>query len=100
MKIHPLSDVVIIRRCESRLSDDIIIPQTVDINEDIGQVVFSGKGRPYKCKKCQGHGRIEMQVKEGDKVIFSTNGHQIIKVNGEEFVVTRQESIIGVLEDA
>ena len=100
MNIHPLSDVVIIRRSKSRLSDVIQIPESLDIREDIGQVVYAGQGRPFVCERCNGRGRIEMQVKEGDEVIFSTHGHQITKVNGEEFVVLRQESIIGIIEDA
>lgn len=40
-----------------------------------------------------------MQVAVGDRVIFSTNGHQVTKVNGEELIVLRQDSIIAVIED-
>jgi hypothetical protein len=38
-----------------------------------------------------------MYVKPGDKVMFSTHGHQVTKLNGEELIVLRQNSIIGIL---
>ena len=39
-----------------------------------------------------------MQVEVGDRVIFSTNGHQLTKINGEELIVLKQDSIIAVIE--
>ena len=100
MNISPLSDVVVIRQDIKNLSDGgIILVDSPDFREDIGHVVFAGKGRPYQCEHCWGTGRIPMQVKVGDKIIFSTHGHQITKVNGEELIVLRQESIIGVIDE-
>jgi len=100
MVLEPLNDVVIIRRREqdSVSGGGILLVDSPDFREDIGEVVFVGKGKPHKCKKCGGSARIEMQVKVGDKVIFSTNGHQITKVGGEELVVLKQDSIIAVIE--
>lgn len=99
--IHPLNDVVVIRRREqdSVSGGGILLVDSPDFREDIGEVVFVGKGKHHKCKKCGGSARIEMQVKVGDKVIFSTNGHQITKVGGEELVVLKQDSIIAVIDD-
>jgi co-chaperonin GroES (HSP10) len=71
-----------------------------DFKEDIGVVAFTGPGKRYGCKDCGSEHVKEVLVKPGDKVLFSTNGHQITTVNGEEFVVLREPSIIAVLEDA
>ena len=96
MQISPLSDVVVIRRASQvEVSEGgIYIPPSDDFREDIGTIVFAGKGK-MSTKGIQ----IPMQVKEGDKVLFSTNGHQVTQVNGEELIVLRQDSIIGVIDD-
>jgi len=101
MQITPLSDLVVIRRQEQNTASDggIYLPPSDDFREDIGFVVSVGKGKPHKCKNCNGHGTIPMQVRPGDRVIFSTNGHQITRVNGEELVVLRQDSIIAVIDE-
>lgn len=94
MNISPLSDVVVIRRASQKEISDggIIIPPSDDFREDIGTVTFCGRG------KLSAKGvLLPMQVKVGDKVLFSTNGHQVTQANGEELIVLRQESIIGVI---
>lgn len=94
--IHPLSDIVVIRRqSQQEISDGgVYIPPSDDFREDIGTIAYCGPG------KLSSKGvLIPMDVKPGDKVIFSTNGHQITQVNGEELVVTRQNSIIGIVDD-
>lgn len=92
---------MIIRRREqdSVSSGGIFLVDSPDFREDIGTVLFVGRGKPHKCKKCGGTTPIPMQVRVGDKVIFSTNGHQITKVAGEELIVLRQDSIIAVIDD-
>ncbi len=96
MKIQPLGDVVIIKRQEiTQTAGGIIIPiDSKDFREDIGTVHSCGDGRisdtGYK---------EPMRVKPGDKVLFSTNGHQVTTINGEELIVLRQDSIIGILND-
>lgn len=101
LNVTPLSDVVIIRRADpqSVSAGGIVIPPSEDFTEDIGDVVYVGRGKPVKCSKCSAHTHIPMQVNAGDRVIFSTNGHQITKIRGEELIVLRQDSIIGVIED-
>lgn len=93
--IKPQSDVVIIRRqAQQELSGGgIYIPPSEDFREDIGTVAYCGPGKVSPKGVL-----IPMDVKVGDKVIFSTNGHQITQVNGEELVVTRQNSIIGIID--
>lgn len=95
MELNPLSDIVIIKRCtyEDISTSGIVIPPSADIMEDIGIVKFCGKGK--KTPK----GFIPMEVKPGDKVYFSTNGHMVKYIDGEELIVTRQDSIIGVIDE-
>ncbi len=94
MNITPLEDVVIIRPHKEVVSvGGIIIPRTADeFHEDIGTIVFCGPGKRDEDGK-----RLPMDVKPGDRVLFSTHGHQVTKMNGEELIVLKQPSIIGVL---
>ena len=98
--ISPLSDVVIIRRSSPAevSAGGVLLAWDPDYREDIGIVAYVGKGKVYGCKKCGTESSIDVAVKPGDKVLFSTNGHQITVLNGEELVVLRQDSIIGVIE--
>ena len=100
MNINPLSDVVLIRRSapDTVSAGGIYMAWDPDYREDIGEVMFVGKGKRHRCKGCNTETRIPVQVKVGDTVLFSTNGHQITKINGEELIVTREASIIGVIE--
>lgn len=75
------------------------MPPSEDMTEDIGTVVYVGQGKPHKCKRCGGSSRIPMEVRVGDRVIFSTSGHQLTKLQGEQLIVLRQDSIIAVIED-
>lgn len=94
MDMSPLGDIVVIKRCsyEDISNSGIVIPPSADVLEDVGIVKFCGKGK--KTPK----GLIPMEVKPGDKVYFSTNGHMVKYIDGEEFIVTRQDSIIGVID--
>lgn len=93
--VKPLKDVVIIRRSAPAevSAGGIHLAWDSDYREDIGTVVYVGPGKG--CKHCH---EQHMTVKPGDKVLFSTNGHQITVINGEELVVLKEPSIIGVIE--
>jgi len=96
MEINPLGDVVVIKRCtyDEINKSGILLPPSADVLEDVGIVKFCGRGK--KTPK----GMIPMEVKPGDKVYFSTNGHMVKYLNGEELIVTRQDSIIGIIDDS
>ncbi len=98
--INPLSDVVIIRRSPPQEVSDggVLLAWDPDYKEDVGIVAFVGRGKRHGCKTCGTYHENEVAVKPGDKVLFSTNGHQITNVNGQEYVVLREPSIIGVIE--
>ena len=96
MRITPLEDVVIIRPHKETWSvGGILIPRTADeFHEDIGTILYCGPG------KLSDDGKVlPMHVKSGQKVLFSTHGHQVTTVNGEQLIVLRQNSIIGIIED-
>ena len=90
--------MVIVRRLAPQQVSDggIHLAWDPDYKEDVGEVVFAGKGKHHRCKYCNCQTNIDMQVKPGDKILFSTNGHQITVINGQELVVLREPSIIGV----
>jgi chaperonin GroES len=89
--LEPLHDVVIIKPQILEKVGSIMIPiESKDFREDIGTVMYVGPG-DYDDGKLQ-----PMFVKPGDKVLFSTHGHQVTKIDGEELIVLRQNSIIGV----
>lgn len=100
MELSPLGDIVVIRRSspEEVSAGGIHLVFDADYREDIGVVVSIGPGRLHKCSKCKTSERISPAIKVGDTVLFSTNGHQISKVNGEELIVLREPSIIAVIE--
>jgi len=94
--MKPLSDVVIIEQQRVEKVGEIIIPiQSEDFREDIGKVLSCGPGATNDEGKL-----LPMYVKPGDKVLFSTHGHQVTKIDGKEMIVLRQNSIIAILEDA
>lgn len=93
---QPLHDVCIIRPHREVLSrGGIMIPRNAEeFHEDVGEIVYCGPGQMSDEGKL-----LPMFVKPGDKVLFSTHGHQVTKLDGEELIVLRQNSIICVLED-
>lgn len=99
--ISPRGDIVVIRRLapDAVSAGGIHLAYDPDYKEDIGVVEFVGEGKVYGCKQCKTEHRRPVEVKPGDKVLFSTNGHQITTVAGDELIVLREPSIIGVIYD-
>jgi chaperonin GroES len=100
MHINALSDIVVIRRLppDEMSEGGIALAYDPDHKEDIGIVEFAGNGKLFGCRKCKTEHRRPLDVKKGDKVIFSTNGHQITNIAQQELVVLREPSIIGIIE--
>lgn len=97
--ISPLGDVVVIKRTPpaEQSAGGVLLAWSEDYREDMGEVIAVGPGAYHKCDKCKSSTRIPLNVKVGDRVLFSTNGHQITKIQGEELVVLREKSIIAVI---
>jgi chaperonin GroES len=95
-RIRPLGDRVVIqpRELETKTAGGIVIPDTADKDKPMeGTILAIGTGK-YLDGKMQ-----PLQVKVGDKVLFGKYSGTNIKIDGDEFLVMREEDIMGVLED-
>lgn len=96
MNIRPLHDRVIVKRLEEerKTASGIVIPDTAAEKPDQGEIISVGKG------KASDDGKIRaLDVKVGDKVLFGKYAGQTVKIKGEEYLVMREEDIMGVIED-
>lgn len=95
-KIRPLSDRVVVepREVETKSAGGIVIPDTADKDKPIrGKIIAVGTGRYVD-------GTIQpLQVKVGDEVLFGKYAGTNIKLDTQEYLVMREEDIMGVLED-
>jgi len=95
MKIRPLHDRVIVKRMEEerKTASGIVIPDSATEKPDQGEIVAVGTGK----KDDQGK-LIPLDVKVGDRVLFGKYAGQVVKVEGDELLVMREEDIMGVVE--
>ncbi len=95
MKVRPLHDRIIVQRIEEEEQrvGGIIIPDTAKEKPQQGKVVAVGKGKIEKDSKV-----TPLDVKAGDTVLFGKYAGQEIKVDGEEYLIMREEEVLGVIE--
>ncbi len=95
MKIRPLQDRVIVKRLEEeqKTKGGIIIPDSAKEKPVEGKVIAVGKGKVADDGKL-----IKMDVKAGDKILFSKYGGTEVKIDGEEYLIMREDDILGVIE--
>ena len=95
MKIRPLHDRIVVKRIEEEetTKGGIIIPDSAKEKPQQGEIVAAGKG-----KVLEDGSRVEMDVKVGDKVLFGKYAGSEIKLEGEEFLIMREDDILGILE--
>ena len=95
MKIKPLGDRILVKRIEEeeKSKGGIIIPDTAKEKPQEGVVVSVGKGKVADDGKL-----IEMEVKEGDKVLFGKYSGTEVKLDGVEHLIMREDDILGILE--
>ena len=95
--IRPLHDRVIVRRIEEgeQIRGGIIIPDTAKEKPQEGEVVAVGEGK-YK----EDGTRQALDVKAGDRVLFGKYSGSEIKIDGEEYLIMREDEILGILERA
>lgn len=95
-KIRPLSDRVVVepREMETKTTGGIVIPDTADKDKPIqGTVIAVGTGKYVD-------GKLNpLQVKVGDKVLFGKYSGTNVKLDDSEYLVMREEDIMGVLEE-
>jgi chaperonin GroES len=95
MKIRPLHDRVIVKRLEEERTSPggIVIPDTATEKPIQGKVIAVGKGKILE----DGHVR-PLDVKVGDKILFGKYGGTEVKVDGEEYLVMREEDVMAIIE--
>ena len=95
MKIRPLQDRIIVKRIdeEETTKGGIIIPDTAKEKPQEGKVISVGKGKVSEDGKLQ-----KLDVKKGDKVLFSKYSGTEINIEGEEHLIIREDDVLGVVE--
>jgi chaperonin GroES len=94
MKIRPLHDRVIVKRleAENKSAGGIVIPDTAGEKPDQGEVIAVGPGKRNEDGKL-----VPMDVKVGDRILFGKYSGTTVKVEGTEYLVMREEDIMGVV---
>ena len=95
MQLKPLGDRVVLQhqKAEEKTKSGIILPDSAKEQPQEAIVVAVGPGKEVDGKK------IEMQVKVGDKVIYSKYAGTDVKLEDEEYIVVKQSDIVAIVED-
>ena len=95
MNFRPLHDRILIKRIEEKESvkGGIIIPDTAKEKPQEGEVVAAGHG-----KKTEEGKVIALDVKAGDRILFGKYSGAEIKLDGQEYLILREEEVLGIIE--
>ena len=95
MKVRPLNDRIIVKRLEEeeKTKGGIIIPDSAKEKPIEGKVIAVGDGRINKDGK-----KIPMEIKKGDRVLFAKYGGTEIKMEGEEYLMMKEDDVLAVIE--
>jgi chaperonin GroES len=96
-KFTPLHDRILVRRVEEAETTrgGLIIPDTAKDKPQEGEVIAAGKG------KISEEGKVRpLDVKEGDRILFGKYSGTEIKIDGEDFLIMREEEVLGTLSSA
>jgi chaperonin GroES len=95
MDVRPLHDRIIVRRDEKgeEKSGGIIIPDTAKEKPQRGTVIAAGSGTVK-----DGGSRVPLDVRAGDVILFGKYTSQEIKVDGEEYLIMREDEVLAVIE--
>lgn len=95
MRIKPLGDRVLIKKLEAEetTKSGIVLPGTAKEKPQEAEIIAVGPGGFVEGKE------VKMEVKVGDKVLFSKYSGNEIKVNGEEYTILKQDDILAVVEN-
>jgi chaperonin GroES len=94
VKLTPLHDRILVRRVEQEETTrgGIVIPDTAKDKPQEGEVIAVGKG------KINEEGKVRpLDVKEGDRILFAKYAGSEIKLDGEEFLIMREDEVLGIL---
>ena len=95
MKIRPLHDRILVKRLdeESKTAGGLFIPDSAKEKPVEGKVIAAGNGKVSDEGKL-----VPLSVKKGDRVLFGKYSGTEIKLDGEEYVIMREDDILGVIE--
>jgi len=96
MKIRPLGDRVLVKRvkAEERSKGGIILPDTAKEKPKEGEVISVGAGKT----STEGE-KASLSVKIGNKILFSSYAGTDVKIDGEEYLILKEEDILGIIEE-
>lgn len=94
MKLEPLEDRVVVKpiEAEEKTKSGIVLPDTAKEKPQEGEVVAVGPGKFEDGK------RVPMEVKVGDRVIYSKYGGTEVKVEGEEYLILSQRDVLAIVK--
>jgi chaperonin GroES len=97
MNVRPLHDRIIVQRIEEgeQKIGGIIIPDTAKEKPQQGKVIAAGAGKVKDDGK-----RVSLDVKAGDLILFGKYSGQEIKLDGEEFLIMREDEVLAVIDEA
>jgi chaperonin GroES len=97
MNIRPLYDRIVVKRIEEKevVQGGIIIPDSAKEKPQQGEVVAAGQGKRLENGKV-----VALDVKVGDRILFGKYSGSEIKLDGEEYVIMREDEVLGILEGA
>jgi chaperonin GroES len=95
MKIRPLNDRILVKRLEeeAKSKGGIIIPDSAKEKPAEGKVIAVGKGRHNEKGE-----RVPVELKAGDRVLFSKYGGTEVKIDGDDYLIMREDDVLGVVE--
>ena len=95
MKLRPLQDRILVQRVEEETTTKggIIIPDTAKEKPAEGKVVAVGNGKIGDDGK-----RIALEIKKGNRILFGKYSGTEVKIEGEEYLIMREEDVLGVIE--
>lgn len=95
MDVRPLHDRIIVRRLAEgeQKSGAIIIPDTAKEKPQRGEVIAAGSG-----KATDGGKRVPLDVKPGDEILFGKYPSQEVKLNGEDYLIMREDEVLAVVD--
>ena len=91
--LHPLHDHVLVKRIEEeKVQRGIIIPDSAKEKPQEGRVIAVGRGKVADDGK-----KTPLEVKAGDRVLFTRYAGNEIKLDGEDFLVMKEDDVLGIL---
>lgn len=96
MNLKPLGDRIVVKpsKSEDMTASGLVLPDTAQEKPQQGEIVAAGEGKFDE----EGKKRIPMEVKVGDKVLYSKYGGTEVKVKGEEYLILRADDVLAIVK--